>query len=314
MKYLFSFTLGILLGIFLTGNIIGFFTGDMIYRELKYPHFYQSLFGLQDNSKKIAKIQAAEKENGWESITVPSPYGYKLRATFIKSPVPSDKTVIILHGLFQNRSTGLDYCDMYLERGYNVLLPDSRSLGESGGLSISWGFFEKDDVSAWVSWLKKNNAGSKIGIHGISMGAATALLHRAAHGEAENIAFYISDSAYNDFQSLIIRQVNLITGLGTNEHMPKIILFYLRAAARYEDGIDLDAISPQQAIKESSIPVLFLHGEADSLVMPQMSRDLYDAASGKKMIAFFKDSPHASGIYTNGDEYRRTVGSFLDEL
>jgi len=314
MKKFFILVFGVFVGIFLTANVFGFLIGEFTYRELKYPHIYQSLFSLEDNSKKLEKIARAERRYGWEKVRIPSPYGYELCGTWIPAPLPANQTVIFLHGLFQNRSSGLDYYTIYRERGYNVLLVDSRSHGESGGGSISWGCFEKDDVDAWVKWLKRRQPNGVIGIHGVSMGASTAALHAALNVQ-QDVAFYIIDSAYDDFKNLLSHQLRLVANLPPENRLPELLLLYVQAASYYEDRITFDDISPRSALAKSETPALFLHGESDMLIPPQMSRTLYDSAKAeKKELHFFPRMPHATAVYNDRQAYIDVIYKFLDKL
>ena len=121
--------------------------------------------------------------------------GTKLRGTYIENSRSSDRTVILLHGLYQNRSMCIPYVDMYRDMGYNVLLIDQRGHGESGGSHTTWGLRETDDLDAWTEWLRGKDGGVKIGMHGISLGAAMALIYSGTE-RGKNISFYVADSAY----------------------------------------------------------------------------------------------------------------------
>ena len=63
---------------------------------------------------------------------------------------------------------------MYLDKGYNVLAPDSRGYGSSGG-SVAMGYVESLDVWDWLTYLN-NTYGVNcqyIIVHGVSLGLAT---------------------------------------------------------------------------------------------------------------------------------------------
>lgn len=304
---------GIFLGIFITSNLLGFAVGEFMYRELTSPNLYQNLFNLQDNSKNIEKIATAERKYEWEQIHLSSPHGYSLRGTYIPAPQASKKTVVFLHGLFQNRSSGLDYLDIYQKLGYNMLIVDARAHGDSGGSVISWGYFEKDDVNAWLDWLKEKAPQGVVGIHGISMGAATALLHRSINEENRAVSFYIVDSAYNDFRELLAKQLTAVAGLPSDSKVPAVILFYMQLAAYYHDGITFKDISPKAALRQKTTPILYLHGSKDALIPPQMSQELYDATSGLKEIHFFPNVPHASAVYFDRRAYAAFIGNFIEK-
>ena len=87
----------------------------------------------------------------------------------------SKKWVILLHGNTGNgKSIFNSIGDIYTENGYNVLAPDLRASGLSGGIS-SWGYVDSLDVYDWVKWLNSNYDVDTLVIHGVSLGAAVGL-------------------------------------------------------------------------------------------------------------------------------------------
>ena len=80
--------------------------------------------------------------------------------------------MIFLHGFTENRLVGLNYRNLYLNAGFNLLLVDSRDHGESGGESVTWGVYEKQDLDQWVDWVRQRFPVGMIGVHGVSLGAA----------------------------------------------------------------------------------------------------------------------------------------------
>ncbi|WP_110955463.1 alpha/beta hydrolase [Anaerosinus massiliensis] len=313
MRKLLIFCMGITIGIFVAVNVLGLMMGEFIYRELTSPHLYQNLFNLQDNSKNIEKIANAEKKYEWEKVSLTSPHGYAIRGTYIPAKRPSKQTILFLHGLFQNRSAGLDYLDIYQKLGYNVLIVDARGHGDSGGVSISWGYFEKDDINVWLDWLERKTPQGIIGVHGISMGAATALLHSALNESTHRVSFYIADSSYDDFKALLVKQLTTIAGLPKDTYALDIVLFYTQIAAYYHDKFTFDQISPRLAVEQSTTPILYLHGEKDTLIPPQMSQDLYNDTASAKELHFFADTPHASAVYHDKATYAETIRAFIEK-
>lgn len=104
--------------------------------------------------------------------------GIHLKAYYLPATGPSDKTVIIAHGYSGNATQMSSYARMYHEKwGYNVLLPDARGHGESGGGYIGFGWPERKDYLKWIGRvLDENGADSQIVLHGVSMGGATVMM------------------------------------------------------------------------------------------------------------------------------------------
>ena len=61
------------------------------------------------------------------------------------------------------------------------------------------------------------------------------------------------------------------------------------------------------------MPVLFLHGTADSVVPPEMSQRLYDAASEPKQL-FFIAAEHVRLYQPGAQSYLRAIQQFVELL
>ena len=86
--------------------------------------------------------------------------------------------MICFHGY---TSQGLaDYgsiSNYYLKRGYNVLLVDQRSHGQSEGKYIGFGCKDRYDAYRWIEWvIGQEGENVQILLHGNSMGGATVLM------------------------------------------------------------------------------------------------------------------------------------------
>lgn len=85
---------------------------------------------------------------------------------------------IIFHGYkgFARRD-GMGGYTLCKKLGYNVLLPDQRAHGASGGQSITLGVKERYDCRAWAYWAYQHfGPDTPLFLMGVSMGAATVLL------------------------------------------------------------------------------------------------------------------------------------------
>ena len=64
----------------------------------------------------------------------------------------------------------------FAEQGCNLLLPDARNHGESGGTFSGFGALEADDLLCWLDWIDRELDGQTVILYGAGMGAVTALL------------------------------------------------------------------------------------------------------------------------------------------
>ena len=76
---------------------------------------------------------------------------------------------------------------------------------------------------------------------------------------------------------------------------------------------DLMDASALEAVKRTSLPILFIHGTEDVFVPPEMSRELYDAAAGEKELLFVEGAGHVQAPDKEPELYYETVFSFLEK-
>src|SRR5207302_8567209 len=85
------------------------------------------------------------------------------------------KTVMLLHGLGDNRLGMTGYAQVLLSHGFSVLLPDARAHGTSGGQLATYGLLESEDIHRWFEWVQQNQHPTCIFGLAESMGAAQLL-------------------------------------------------------------------------------------------------------------------------------------------
>jgi len=121
------------------------------------------------NQPRIAEMYAQYGAQ-LQPVSIAAADGVELRAWYSVPAHENGRTVILLHGIGDNRGGVAGYGQMFLQDGYRVLLPDSRAHGESGSELATYGLRESDDVYRWVSWLYDRGAACVNGF-GESMGA-----------------------------------------------------------------------------------------------------------------------------------------------
>lgn len=290
-------------------NGVGLFMGTVIYKEIIVLHSRMSA----QNTGRLKQILEDGKKRQWSDITIESRFGYPLSATYIPNPTSTDKTLIFLHGFTEDRATGLNYLDIYLNNGFNLLLVDSRAHGNSGGDSVTWGNYEKHDLDQWVDWVRHRFPGGMIGVHGISMGAATALMHAELNEKSKRVSFYIADSAYSDFEALLALQMEQRLNL-PGKVLTKLLLPYANVAAYFNSRFTFHQASPIRSVRNITTPVLYIHGEADKLVPVNMSLDLYNATKGPRQIYLFPRAEHVAAIFDDQYRYGRVVQNFVQSI
>jgi fermentation-respiration switch protein FrsA (DUF1100 family) len=245
---------------------------------------------------------------GWEKVFISSRFGYKMAGIYVTNARRSENTIILVHGRAMDKWNSMEqYSKLFFRLGFNVLAYDCRAHGESGGKDITFGFYEKFDLDSWVDFVKSKNPKGIIGIHGESMGAATALQHSELNEKSKKVCFYISDCSYSDlrqlFKYILKRDYNLPS-------FP--LLDYASFVSFFRSGFTFDQVSPIRAIKSVKVPILFIHGGKDDYVPTEMSKELFETKSGKKELWLVPNAGHAKSISIDPAGYQKTVEYFVN--
>ena len=216
---------------------------------------------------------------------------------------------IIFHGYkgFARRD-GMGGYTLCKQLGYNVLLPDQRSHGASGGHTITMGVKERYDCRAWAYWAYKHfGPDTPLFLMGVSMGASTVLL-ASGLDLPRSVKGIIADCGYTSPHD-ICRRVLAQTG----HHLPVGPIYTVgRLGTLLFGHFDPEDADCRQAVAKTRIPILFLHGEADDFVPCEMSRENYDACASRKQLVTIPGAGHAVAYYVDIPAYRKAVTEFLD--
>lgn len=231
--------------------------------------------------------------------------GYTLVAEEFFADSESHKWVLLLHGYTGWKEEMYPFAHWYSGQGFHVLVPDLRCQGESEGDFIGMGWTDHFDNMLWLDYILSRDSEAEIVIHGQSMGAATALM---MSGETlpENVKAVISDCAYTDAYSMFASKVTEWF------HLPAFpIVDTASLLLQLRGGYNLKDASAIDAVRKSSIPTLFIHGDKDAMIPVQMVRDLYDAAACKKQLLIIEGAGHAQSQDKAPERYYGTIEKFL---
>jgi fermentation-respiration switch protein FrsA (DUF1100 family) len=297
------------LALVISFNLLMLYTGNIFYEKAFLVETKKELD--QYDSNKIYFSEQRFNTLRREDVSISSKYDYKLYGTYIRNAKTTKDTMILIHGLGGSRWTELKYVDMYLDKGFNILIYDGRAHGFSGGDNVTYGFYEAADLDKWVNWIYTKNKGGLIGVHGDSMGAATALLHSKINETKGRVNFYISDSAYSDINELFTYRLRQDYNIKV-KFVSKVLLFYVDKVNKLRNGFNLVEASPKNAIKDVQTPILFIHGEKDTFVLKEMTENLYGTKTGEKMLYISPNASHVQSYLTNSNEYMEKVYDFID--
>ena len=112
---------------------------------------------------------------GADAVTLPAASGSVLQGWWLPGQ-PGVGAVILMHGIWGNRLQMVQRAQVLHGRGFAVLLFDLQAHGESTGTRITFGRLEGMDAASAVSFVHVHAPGERVGVIGVSLGDAAALL------------------------------------------------------------------------------------------------------------------------------------------
>ncbi|KAA6314990.1 hypothetical protein EZS27_034481, partial [termite gut metagenome] len=199
--------------------------------------------------------------------------GIQLHAYYAATTPPTAKTAVIIHGYGDDAWGMMMIGYMYHhDFGFNILLPDLQFHGKSEGSVVQMGWKDRLDVMEWMTVANSifGNDTQMI-VHGISMGAATTMMI-SGEEQPDFVKCFVEDCGYTSVWDEFSKE------LEDRFHLPKFPLLYVSDwLCRQKYGWSFKEASPLNQIKKSTLPMLFIHGDADTSVPTQMVYSLYEA-------------------------------------
>lgn len=211
--------------------------------------------------------------------------------------------VVLMHGVRANRTNMLSRARFLSRAGYTVLLFDFQAHGESPGQHITFGFLESRDARAAVSFLRARAPGEPIGVIGISMGGAAALL-AAPPLEADAL---ILEMVYPTIIQAINDRLEIRFG-----RLGPVLAPLLSIQLKPRLGISTADLRPIERVSSIHHPKFFIAGANDYHTKVEESRALFAAAAEPKELWIVDGAKHEDLLSFAGQEYERRILLFLE--
>ena len=232
--------------------------------------------------------------------------GLKQDAWYLPAKTQTDKTVIVVHGFTNDKEDMKPYAWMFHELGYNVLMPDNMSHGDSEGRIIGYGWNDRLNVIKWADLLVEKKPNSQITLFGVSMGAATVMMASGEESLPKQVVGIIEDCGYSSVWDELKYQAKEMYNLPA---FP--ILYEVSALSKLRAGFSYGEASSVNQLKKNTLPVLFIHGSQDDFVPTSMVYKNYQATKGPKELYIVKGAKHANSFETDPKGYMEKIAQFL---
>lgn len=253
----------------------------------------------------------ADYDNFWErhDFTLKSD-DVKLVGEYVINPNNKNgrkKVAIICHGHTVNRFCAIKYAKMFYDIGYNLVIYDARYFGSSSGSHSTLGQNEVKDLQNIITYTKTIFGDDAIiGLHGESMGGATVLLSLAD----PHVDFVVADCPFASSKQLFKEQLKM------RFHAPLLLslgIANLTGILRYH--YNFYRVNPIEAVEHSDIPICFIHGKADSYILPRHSEEMYRRCKNKDSELHLVDgAEHAQSCVVDAIKYEEILQTFVKKI
>ncbi|MBQ7541131.1 MAG: alpha/beta hydrolase [Clostridia bacterium] len=264
---------------------------------------------MGDEPKEQDPRDAWMQAQSFEQLTLCSADGHFLKAYYLAPETQSDRWALCAHGY---RSRGKSEFRLmtkyYHDHGFHVLLVDHRASGESEGSYIAFGKKESEDLLLWLDWIRtEKNADAKVVLHGVSMGAATVMLLSDREEILPNVKYIVADCGFTGVTDEFTRVLQ-------SAHIPhRALIFGVNTVNRLISGFSLYDVQPREHVKNALVPILFIHGDADTFVPTDMSLENYAACTSEKSLLLVTGAGHARSYPTDTAAYEDMLDQFAEK-
>lgn len=311
--------IGIALGVILVALVAaGFY---IVNANLAMEHRGQDIEGSYkemkgDYPEMIPWLDSLQKTGGLKDSTLLRDGDTKVHYYYAFAPQHTGKTAVVCHGYTDNAIRMFMIARIYNQvLGYNIIVPDMPHAGNSEPNHISMGYYESQ-IARKLAASAQNIFGDdttkvEIVVHGISMGAATTMMTVGDDNVNKelNIKCAVEDCGYTSCWDEFSQEITNSYGIP-----PFPLLYVADLVCDIKNGWCFHDASPLEAVKNTSLPIFFIHGDNDNFVPTKMVHTLYDAKTkGDKELWVAKSSEHAFSYHDNKDEYIQKTKQFVEK-
>ena len=190
-----------------------------------------------------------------------------------------------------------------------MLLPDARAHGESEGEYIGFGCLDRNDALGWIKWLiGECGEDVKIMLHGTSMGGATVLMTSGLKLPV-NVRGIVSDCGFTSPKEVFTHVLNSMYHLPAFPAIQGADLLNKKLA-----GYGMDECNAKYEVQKAEVPILFIHGSADTFVPCSMCHKIYDNCRSPKRKLIVDGAAHAESYYKEMATYEKALDEFAEEI
>lgn len=220
---------------------------------------------------------------------------------------PFQGAIVLMHGIRADRRLLVRRARVLHDHGFSVLLFDFRAHGESSGSRITFGRLEALDAQAAVSFVRGRVPDQRVGVIGVSLGGAAALLG----SEPLDVDALVLESVYPDIDAALANRLRAALGpLAGTLFIPFLVPAFKLLLSPIL-GVRSDELRPIDDIGKATAPLLIASGTADQHTTIAETRLLFEHAPEPKKLWIVEGAAHVDLERFCPEQYWKTVLPFL---
>ena len=211
--------------------------------------------------------------------------------------------ILLLHGIRSDRRQMLDRARFLGASGYSVLLIDLPGHGASKAREITFGLREADGVQAALGYLREQSPGQRLGVIGVSLGAASFMLCTTC----PQVDAAVLESMYPTIEEAVEDRLRQRAGV-LAVPLSKLLLWQLPLRLH----IDPQQLRPVEAMAGLAMPVLVAAGDQDRHTTIDETRRIFAAAPQPKFLWEVPGAAHVDLYRFAPADYEARIGGFFE--
>ena len=145
-------------------------------------------------------------------------------------------------------------------------------------------------------------------LHGTSMGGATVLMASGLKLSA-NVKGIVSDCGFTSPKEVFTHVLNHMYHLPAFPAIQGADLLNKKLA-----GYGMDECNAKYEVQKAEVPILFIHGSADTFVPCSMCDEIYGNCRSPKRKLVVEGAAHAESYYKDMERYEKELDEFAEQI
>ena len=263
--------------------------------------------GLRLAAPRIHVVGPPPDDLPVEAVRLDSPSGSSIGGWWIPG-TSGGGAVVLLHGVTADRRMMVRRARFLHARGFATLSIDFQAEGESPGRHITFGALESLDAAAAVAYVRARLPRERVGVIGVSLGAAAAVLGP----RPLSVDALVLESMYPTIDDALFDRISDTIGGAVGAGVASVLTPAFLVLLPPLIGVGPEQLRPIDRIGATTAPLLLISGSADRHTLIAEARALFARAPEPKSFWAVEGAGHINLESFGPGAYWERVLPFLE--